>query len=91
MKSATCKSVRDLPVKARLDGRGVIIVEQKLNGILFTFPAISWPVVSFGQREWVERLTPWWDIFHTEWTPQCHRLRESCVKSINAVIKAASL
>lgn len=57
--------------------------QQKVCGIIFSFPAAVWPQDARRQREWIERLTPWWDMTMPDWTPQAHRLRESCVKAIN--------
>lgn len=81
---ATDNSVRDAAVNVKLVA-GQIVVENKLNGVLFSFPAACWPdsTMSAHQRMWVERLTPWWDMEQPQWSPTSHRLRESVVKAIN--------
>lgn len=78
------RSVRNLPVLVRRKN-GQIIVEQKLQGVLFSFPAACWPPDSQSahQRLWVARLTPWWDMELPQWSPTAHRLRESVVRAIN--------
>lgn len=78
---ASDRSVSSLPVQSKLKA-GQIIVEQKACGVVFSFPAAVWPREVKKQRAWVERLTPWWDMDASDWTPQAHRLRESCLKSI---------
>jgi hypothetical protein len=80
--TATDKTVRDLPVKVKLK-IGQIIAEQKLCGVVFSFPAVVWPDDPMRQRAWIMRLTPWWDMAALDWTPQAQRLRESCLKAIN--------
>ena len=81
---ATDKSVRDAAVNVKLVA-SQIVVENKINGVLFSFPAACWPdsTMSAHQRMWVERLTPWWDMEQPQWSPTSHRLRESVVKAIN--------
>ena len=85
----TDKSVRDCPVTVQLT-EGKIQVENKINGVLFTFPAACWPchwnlaTNQKTQMDWITRLTPWWDA--PEWTPRAQRLRESCVKAINQIL-----
>lgn len=71
-----------LPVKTRLKA-GQIVVEQTVCGVLFSFPAAVWPRAARQQREWVERMTPFWEMSAPDWTPQAHRLREACVQAIN--------
>jgi len=88
MKSATDKSVRDLPVTARLKG-GQVVVEQKTVGVLFSFPSAVWPRSSLNQFRWVMRLTPWWDATTPDWSPRCHRLREACQRAINDLLAPA--
>ena len=89
MSKATDKSVNGSPVTAKLKD-GVVSVENKLNGVMFSFPLACWPAHwnkttnELKQLEWITRLTPWWDA--PEWTPLAHRLRESCVKAINKLI-----
>ena len=89
-KRATDKSVRDAAVTVKL-AAGQIVVENKLNGVLFSFPAAVWPgpEQSAYQRMWVQRLTPWWDMEQPQWSPTSQRLRESCVKAINKLFPAA--
>ena len=84
---ASDKSVRDRAVNVRLTD-GHIVVENKINGVLFSFPAAVWPdaTMSAHQRMWVERLTPWWDMEQPQWSPTSQRLRESCVKAINNLL-----
>ena len=78
------KTVNDAPVKVALKN-GQIIVENKVNGVLFSFPSNAWPLHWNAQTqhlkrlEWITRLTPFWD----DWSAQTERLRESCVKAIN--------
>ena len=81
---ASDKSVRDAAVNVKL-ALGQIVVENKINGVLFSFPAACWPdaTMSAHQRMWIERLTPWWDMEQPQWSPTAHRLRESVVKAIN--------
>ena len=79
---ATDKSVRDAAVNVKL-AQGQIIVENKINGVLFSFPAACWPDQSAHQRMWVDRLTPWWDMEQPQWSPTSQRLRESVVRAIN--------
>jgi hypothetical protein len=88
---ATDKYVRDLPTTARLVN-GQVIVENKICGILFSFPAAVWPDKSMSahQRIWVERLTPWWDMEQPQWSPTSQRLRESVVKAINKLFECGS-
>lgn len=76
----------ELPVKAKLKG-GQIIVEQKICGIIFSFPKAVWPANENLKRLWVERLTPWWDINQPDRTPQAQRLREKCINEIERIIK----
>ena len=89
MSKATDKSVNGSPVTAKLKD-GVVSVENKLNGVMFSFPLACWPAhwnkttSGLKQLEWITRLTPWWDA--PEWTPLAHRLRESCVKAINKLL-----
>ena len=85
----TDKSVRDLPVKAKLKA-GQISVEQSLCGIVFSFPAAVWPQGSWKQAQWVERLTPWWDMDAPDWTAQCQRLRDACRGAINNLLHGAT-
>lgn len=87
--TAMDKSVRDLPVKAKLKA-GQIIVEQKTCGIIFSFPAAVWPKDVYEQCLWVGRLTPWWDALLPDWTPQCQRLRDSCRNSIDKLLQGAA-
>mgnify|MGYP001607890146 CR=1 FL=1 len=89
---ATDKSVRDAAVNVKLV-LGQIVVENKINGVLFSFPAAVWPdaTMSAHQRMWIERLTPWWDMEQPQWSPTSHRLRESVVKAINKLFPAAQL
>ena len=87
-RSARDRAVRDLPVKAKLR-QGQIIVEQPICGIIFSLPAAVWPSDPRKQLAWVTRLTPWWDMDAQDWTPQAHRLRESCLKAINNLKGAA--
>lgn len=89
-KSARDKSVRDLPVEACLKV-GQIIVEQRICGVVFSFPAVVWPEGSWKQAQWVERLTPWWDTDTIGWTPQCQRLRDACRGAINKLLHVAAL
>ena len=56
---ASDKSVRDLPLTAKLKD-GQIVVEQQTCGIVFSFPAAVWPKDGSKQWQWIERLTPWW-------------------------------
>ena len=87
--TAMDKSVRDLPVKAKLKN-GQIIAEQGICGVVFSFPASAWPASDATQQlNWIMRLTPWWDIGEKDWTPQAQRLRESCRKSINKLLQGA--
>lgn len=79
------RSVRDLPLKAKVKD-GQIIVEQGTCGIVFSFPSAVWPKDASKQWQWIERLTPWWDAWLPDWTPKAHRLRESCVKAINVLL-----
>ncbi len=79
------KSVRGAAVKTKLK-LGQIIVEQPLNGIIFSFPSHCWPMESAHQRMWIDRLTPWWDMELPQWSPTAHRMRESCVKAINKLL-----
>lgn len=79
---ASNRNVDSLPVKSKLK-EGQIVVEQNTCGIIFSFPAAVWPSEARKQRDWIERLTPWWDMTMPDWTPQAHRLRESCVQAIN--------
>jgi hypothetical protein len=83
------KSVRDLPVKAKLKA-GQIIVEQGICGVLFSFPAAVWPQDALDQFQWVTRLTPWWDIGTRDWSPQAQRLREACQRTINKLLQGAA-
>ncbi len=78
---ASDKFVRDHRVTAKVK-LGVIIVEVKIDCIIFSFPAIAWPSDPLAQYHWVERLTPWWDI-HRLWHPISRRLRDACVRCIN--------
>ena len=78
----TDKSVRDMPTTAKLKA-GQVIVENRLQGVVFSFPAASWPDDPMHQREWVMRLTPWWDIGGIGWTPTAQRLRDACLRAIN--------
>ena len=87
-KQATDKTVRDVPVKVRLKV-GQIIVEQKICGVLFSFPAAVWPQDAMLQRAWVMRLTPWWDIGAPDWSPQAQRLRDACRRGINTLLQGA--
>lgn len=87
--TATDKSVRDMPVKAKLKV-GQIIVEQKLCGVVFSFPAAVWPEGSWKQSKWIERLTPWWDMDAPDWSPQAQRLRDACRNSINKLLQGAA-
>ena len=89
---ATDKSVRDAAVNVKLV-LGQIVVENKINGVLFSFPAACWPdnTMSAHQRMWIERLTPWWDMEQPQWSPTSHRLRESVVKAINKLFPTAEL
>ena len=88
---STDKSVRDRAVTAKLSV-GQIIVENKINGVLFSFPAAVWPLhwnpttTAIKRLEWVTRLTPWWDMEQPQWSPTSQRLRESCVKAINNLL-----
>ena len=77
--------MRDFPVRAKIKN-GQIIAEQKLSGIIFSFPAAVWPTQKLKRLEWVTRLTPWWDMGAADWSPQAQRLRESCINSINEKI-----
>ena len=86
--TATDKTVRDLPVKVKLK-IGQIIVEQKLCGVVFSFPAAVWPDDPMRQRAWIMRLTPWWDMAAPDWTPQAQRLRDSCQRAINTLLHGA--
>ena len=83
------RSVDSLPVKTKVKV-GQIIVEQPVCGIIFSFPAAVWPSAAHKQRNWVERLTPWWDMDAPDWSPQAHRLRESCVKAINKLFECGA-
>jgi hypothetical protein len=83
---ASDKSVRDLPVKAKLKV-GQIVVENSNCGILFSFPAAVWPKNKLQRLQWICRLTPWWDMTASDWTPQCQRLRESCIKAIDKLFE----
>ncbi len=87
---ASDKSVRDLPVNVK-NKDGQIIAEQKTCGIVFSFPAAVWPKDASKQWQWIERLTPWWDAWIPDWTPQAQRLRESCVKAINKLFPTEQL
>ena len=89
---ATDKSVRAAAVNVKLVA-GQIVVENKLNGVLFSFPAACWPdsTMAAHQRMWVERLTPWWDMEQPQWSPTSQRLRESCVKAINKLFPTEQL
>lgn len=80
---ANDKSVRDRAVNVKLV-QGQIVVENKTCGILFSFPAASWPDDSLSayQRMWVNRLTPWWDMEQPQWSPTSQRLRDSCLEAI---------
>ena len=84
---ASDKSVKAAAVNVKLV-QGQIVVENKLNGVLFSFPAAVWPdsTMSAHQRMWIERLTPWWDMEQPQWSPTSQRLRESCVKAINNLL-----
>ena len=84
------KSVRDLSVNVKIKD-GQIIAEQKTCGIVFSFPAAVWPIGYTQQAEWVERLTPWWDMCQADWTPKAQRLRESCRKAINKLFPTEQL
>lgn len=84
------KTVRDNPTKAKLK-IGQIIVEQPSNGVIFSFPAAVWPRGSWKQAQWVERLTPWWDLDTPGWTAQSQRLRDTCVNAINKLLHGAAL
>ena len=86
MKKATDKSVRENTTIAKMVN-GLIVVENKKHGIIFSFPAAVWPVLPPQQRAWVERLTPWWDMSQPDWSPLSHRLRESCVAAINILTR----
>ncbi len=90
--SVTEKSVRDFPVKAKLKA-GQIIVEQRLLGVVFSFPAACWPDDSLpaDQRMWVIRLTPWWDIGPPGWSPTAQRLRAACQNAIKNLLKIKPL
>lgn len=85
------KSVRDHAVNVKLVN-GQVVVENKICGILFSFPAACWPdnSMSAHQRMWVERLTPWWDMEQPQWSPTAHRLRESCVKAITKLFECGA-
>jgi hypothetical protein len=89
----TDKTEKAAPVKVTLKN-GQIIVENKTNGVLFSFPANAWPLhwnpqtQAMKRMEWITRLTPWWDA--PGWTPLAHRLRESCVKAINKLTAPCS-
>lgn len=87
----THKAVRDMPIKVTLKA-GQIIVEQKLQGILFSFPAACWPDASQSahQRMWVNRLTPWWDMEQPQWSPTSQRLRDACLTAINKLVNSAN-
>lgn len=80
---ASDKSVRDRAVTVKL-AAGQIVVENKTCGILFSFPAACWPddSLSAHQRMWVNRLTPWWDMEQSQWSPTSQRLRDSCLAAI---------
>lgn len=80
--SASDNSVRDQTVTAKLKA-GNVAVECKINGVLFGFPLAVWPADSWTQAQWVERLTPWWDMSEPDWSPQAQRLRASCRAAIN--------
>lgn len=83
------KSVRDAAVDAKLV-KGQIVVENKINGVLFSFPAAVWPDESMAahQRMWVNRLTPWWDMEQPQWSPTSQRLRDSCLAAIRKLFPA---
>lgn len=80
--AATDKSVREITVTAKLVA-GDVRVECKRAGIIFGFPRAVWPSDSWTQAQWIERLTPWWDMACPDWSPQAQRLRDSCRAAIN--------
>ena len=82
-RAITVKHVREHPVRASLDERGVVAVAVKSQGVVFSFPLAVWPEDSFRKAAWIERLTPHWDMGRPEWSPQCQRLRDACQSAIN--------
>lgn len=83
---ASDEGVRESRVTAKLKA-GDVIVDCKRNGVIFGFPLAVWPATAWEQAQWIERLTPWWDMTAPDWTPQAQRLRDSCRAAINKLKK----
>jgi hypothetical protein len=84
-RSSTDKSVRSFHIQARLIDNQIIVVKQAWMGCSFSFPAAEWPKDAWKQKEWIERLTPWWDMDVPSWSPQATRMRESCMRAITEI------
>ena len=75
--------LNDFKVRVKVNA-GQVVVSETTCGVVFGFPAAVWPAAPDKQREWITRLTPWWDINLPGWTPQSYRLRERILSLINA-------
>jgi len=77
--------LKDFRVRVKVKD-GQVIVSEKVCGVVFSFPQAVWPSEYLDQLSWVRRLTPWWDVTATDWTPQSARLREYCHREISKAI-----